>query len=275
MGRKQKRIWVTVVAVLLIVAGWSIWQFRQEVDLPKETLGNVGTEPQTETSGETEPHVQTKPHIQTEPQTETEPFKEAETDSLNPENAVTSLSAGNVDGSCVILYAEQERYIVATASHVMEEKTEKVWFAGQEVPVTGYWKSKDYDLAFLAIEFDGLEGIADLETAKVNIDTYGELKEQGEIHLYGVVAGEKVSQKGTLLNNWIYIEDFGYHMLWGEAQDIKGGMSGGGVFDSNGRLLGILLGSDGKSEIVALPINIIVGEWEQSDLAGTIDIFSN
>lgn len=251
MSKRKKKILVAVVVVLVIVAvGW-IWLIRQEAGLPRESLGNAGTE--------------------TESQEETEPQEETE----SPENTVASLSAGNVDGSCVILYAEKEKYIVATASHVVAGKTEKVWFAGQEVWVRGYWRSKDYDLSFLEIELDNPERIADLETAKINVDTYGETKAQEEIHIYGMVAGEKVYQKGVLLNNWIYIEDFGYHMLWAEAENIKGGMSGGGVFDSKGRLMGMLLGSDGDSQIVALPISILAGEWESSDLAGAIDIFSN
>lgn len=188
---------------------------------------------------------------------------------------VVALSADGVDGSCVILHGENSRYIVATASHVASYKPEKVWFAGKEAVLCGYWKSKDYDLAFLELELENSEDISDLKAASINLEAYEETEPQDEIVLYGVVAGEKVSQKGLLLDNWIYIEDFGYHMLWAQAENVKGGMSGGGVFDGKGRLLGILLGSDGASEIVALPINIIAGEWERSDLAGAIDIFSN
>jgi len=268
MKVKQKRIGFAVVAVLLIVAGWSIWCLVQVPDLSKESSGNVETKVQTEAGQQ----------IGTESQTEN---SGEITESVNPEDAVTSLSVNGVDGSCVILYAEENRYVLATASHVAPKKTGTVFFAGQEVTVTDYRKAPDYDLAFLIVEqIDAAENVnaevfAGLCPAQIDTKAYEESKEQDEILVCGVVAGEKVSQKGTLQSNWIYIEDFGYHMLWAEAENVKGGMSGGGVFDGKGRLLGLLLGSDGKGQIVALPLSIIAGEWENTDFAGTIDIFSN
>lgn len=52
-------------------------------------------------------------------------------------------------------------------------------------------------------------------------------------------------------------------MLWGEMGRMQGGLSGSGVFDGKGRLVGILCGGGGENEIAVLPANMIAAEWKR------------
>ena len=51
-------------------------------------------------------------------------------------------------------------------------------------------------------------------------------------------------------------------MLYGEAAS-KAGMSGTGVFDSGGRLLGMLAGGTDANEIAAVPAAVLEEEYEK------------
>lgn len=254
MSGKQKRIVAVAGTVLLLVL--VLWRGRQETLTPVETADPAETADSAGNSDSVETSVSGEI---------TDPAE-------NLCFCVTSLRADDREGSCVILQKEEENYILATASHVVSKKPETVELAGQEVLLTGYYKSGDYDLAFLAVQTK--DESVNLLPALLDTGAYENVQGGEEIMLCGMAAGEKISQKGELLDKWIYIEDFGYHMLWGKAENIRGGMSGGGVFDRQGRLLGLLLGSGGEDEIVALPLAIMAGEWKRSDFAETIDIFS-
>jgi len=200
----------------------------------------------------------------------------AETDVLSAsvenvsENAVASFVTEDGVGSCIVLYQEDEKILVATASHVAR-KTENVLINGTEAVVTNYWRSPTFDLVYIWVE---TENTLSLESAAPSVKAFNELQEESVISVLGMVANEKVYQQGTVKNCWIYMEDFGYHMLWGEVKGVKGGMSGGGVFDSKGRLIGMLCGGDGDSEIAVLPVSIMKAEWKNSDLELAIDIFA-
>ncbi len=307
MKIRQKRIAVLIVAItsLLIVGIFSGCDGETGIggvvestvspatrhtessdELQRETLPETETAPGTETTSETEtaPGTETAPETETAPGTEMEPGTETTPETETADvvtdylESVAYLKADETDGSCVILHMDENQYIIATACHVAKTGTERVLFAGREVVVTQYWKSPDYDLAFLVITDSNQDNTAEnekLSVAKIVSEDYGKLTEQDKIWVCGVVAGEKVSREGVLLSDWVYVETFGYHMLWAEAENIKGGMSGGGVFNEKGSFLGLLLGNNTEGQVVALPLNIIKGEWERSDLAGTIDIFSN
>ncbi len=289
MKIRQKRIVVLIAAItlLLIVGIFSGCDRDVDSDNVMESTVSQETRPtetsdeqQRETLPETEMEPETETALETETVPETETAQETETADVVTDylESVASLKADDTDGSCVILHMDEKQYIIATACHVAKNGTERVLFAGREVAVTQYWKSPDYDLAFLVITDlnpDNTAGNEKLSVAKIVSEDYGKLTEQDKILVCGVVAGEKVSREGVLLSDWVYVETFGYHMLWAEAENIKGGMSGGGVFNEEGSFLGLLLGNNTEGQVVALPLNIIKGEWERSDLAGTIDIFSN
>jgi hypothetical protein len=68
-------------------------------------------------------------------------------------------------------------------------------------------------------------------------------------------------QRGIIVNPWIFTEDFQQYMIWGTAE-VYPGMSGGGVFDEDGYLLGILCGNNSEGDIAVLPLSIILAQFE-------------
>ena len=66
---------------------------------------------------------------------------------------------------------------------------------------------------------------------------------------------------GIQTQDWIYVEDFGCHMMIGKADAVPG-MSGGGVFDQTGTFLGIICGMDQEGNVAILPASVIASEYE-------------
>lgn len=74
----------------------------------------------------------------------------------------------------------------------------------------------------------------------------------------GIGAGaEVVRYEGYILEPWIYMEDYGQYMIWAQA-GIESGMSGGGLFDDGGRLIGILSGGNEDGELAAVPLSLVL-----------------
>ena len=65
---------------------------------------------------------------------------------------------------------------------------------------------------------------------------------------------------GTVSESWIYVEDFGYHMMIVKAATVPG-MSGGGVFYSDGGFAGIICGVDEAGNVAILPESVILSEY--------------
>ncbi len=276
MGKNKKRTGTipavaSAILLLLLSIGMFVWWLGSEEKPPKSDVGVSKNNESEETWEETSPDP-----LETGDMQESTDRQESVDEDLKSkiEVTVTSLSFGSTDGSCVVWEKQGETYFLLTASHVVSGDGETVRLAEQNVTVNGYWQSPDYDLAFLKVECEQ-GGMSGLQPVLKVADEESGLQAGDEIRVCGVAASEKYLLTGKVLEPWVYMEDFGYHMLWGEVKDTKGGMSGGGVFDSRGRLVGILLGSDGDSQIAVLPLAIIEGEWSNCDLAGTLDISSN
>lgn len=184
-------------------------------------------------------------------------------------------------GNAVLLCENEDCYLLCTAAHVVSSLDKKanenlqIEIGGQRVCVNKLWISDTYDVAFLEIpksidansraKEDLWEGKL---TTGLSQDGYLNLKEGDLLWAWSYFDEEVLNLEIQVKSSWIYIEDFGYHMIWGTAEDSKGGMSGSGVFDREGHLAGILCGGN-ETEVVVLPANIIFGELKNS----SIDIF--
>ena len=75
---------------------------------------------------------------------------------------------------------------------------------------------------------------------------------------------EKVAEdvcKGIVADPWIYMSDYRQHMMLGIGT-VRAGMSGGGVFDNSGRLIGILSGADLMGYLAIVPLSHIMAELQ-------------
>lgn len=180
------------------------------------------------------------------------------------QQAAVWLSCDAGSGNGVLLWAEDGVYVLATAAHVTGQAPENLSVCGMQVRESACCVSAEYDLAFVKFRLPDRESsVLPQQTVRPDEAGYEALKDGDEIRLFGFLGGQGKIYTGSVLNRWIYMEDFGYHMLWGEMGQMHSGLSGSGVFDGSGRLIGILCGGGGQDEIAVLPANIIVAEWER------------
>lgn len=187
-------------------------------------------------------------------------------------SVVVQVEADNLRGSGVLYRNNGENMIVVTAAHVLEqnEGTITITFSdGYSVPCNTFYISATSDLAFLNIP---LQEIPDKNAKKyitVQIDKGAFDSIQGGSEVMFLAEGTTYTSAeepeisayiGTVIDHWIFIEDFNQYMMLIQG-DIEPGMSGGGVFDTTGNFLGILCGESMYGEVAAVPLSIIEAEY--------------
>lgn len=175
-------------------------------------------------------------------------------------------------GNGVLLAQTEGTCVIVTAGHVVQGLEGKsgqelaVEIAGTQATAGKLYVSDTFDVAFVEVPADVLaEPLAEKQSVKLTEEGFTNLKEGDTLCVYSYLQGELTDTYITVNSPWIYIEDFGYHMIWASATDAKGGMSGSGAFDQDGHLVGILCGGN-ENEVAILPMNIILGELKNSSI---------
>lgn len=184
-----------------------------------------------------------------------------------PEQAAVRVSCDAGSGNGVIVWAKGREFVLATAAHVTGREPENVAVDGIPVCDPESYVSTEYDLAFVKFCLPDSESAPLLQEANIDAAGYDALEDGDEIRVFGFLGQEGRWYAGKVLSRWIYMEDFGYHMLWGEMGQMQGGLSGSGVYDGDGRLVGILCGGGGEDEIAVLTMNIIAAQWQRAALS--------
>lgn len=192
-----------------------------------------------------------------------------DTPSEKPEDGLARSVAASVQvladgfrGSGVIYERTEGGMILVTAVHVIPAgcREIRVVFAdGTEAACADYRSAENADCAFLTVEEQELP--PDWRE-RYEVVTKDRAKFDGMQSGDGVFLADDQAENALgcrfamLVESWIYVEDFGSHMmlLSGEAH---GGMSGGGIFAEDGCFLGILCGGNEKGELAALPYSVI------------------
>lgn len=68
---------------------------------------------------------------------------------------------------------------------------------------------------------------------------------------------EPVFYQGQVLEPLVYLEDFGMQMLYGDSA-FRAGMSGCGVFNAEGKYIGMLTGGTDQNEVAAVPVEVVI-----------------
>lgn len=169
-------------------------------------------------------------------------------------------------GNGILWQIEEESVTILTVSHVAGDMV-----PGNTLEIDGnttlaveeVYVSKDFDLAFIRVKWQ--EGATTRSTVRVDMKSFDSIETEDRIYASGSLNNSSYIREGTVISNWIYMEDFGCHMLWGKMPDTVEGMSGSGIFDINGFFSGILCGKTQKEEIAVLPLSIIQTEWKNVD----------
>ena len=187
----------------------------------------------------------------------------------NVKDSVVRIDMGKAYGSGVICWITADGAVIATNRHVLaywQEETGVVrfpqgYYAGARV----LGSSENYDVGFLLVEKEeiGLRAFSGLRSALAD-GIYGGLRVDEEIFCLGAgrEEDEMLLEEAVLKDTDKYIETFGSEMLYGRGF-AREGMSGGGMFDGCGRLIGLLTGGTYQNEIAGVPVTqVLESYWE-------------
>ncbi|MCI8433130.1 MAG: trypsin-like peptidase domain-containing protein [Lachnospiraceae bacterium] len=182
----------------------------------------------------------------------------------NGSGIMVQIGAGDRLGSGVICGVEQDCLVILTAAHVLAgEEAIRVTFAdGLSVVCDDFTCMEVGDAGLLRVKASDIpeENRENYLCAVIDREIFEKTAAGDGCIVMGSrdgVAAE--AYEGVLLDHWIYMEDYGCHMMWVRAEG-KPGMSGGGLFDRQGRLLGILSGENGQGEVAAVPLSLILAQ---------------
>ena len=178
---------------------------------------------------------------------------------------MVQLTAGQYVGSGVIYGAEESSLVIVTAAHVLTDAADgaQVTFVdGWETKAEEFSVSELADLAIVRIPFTEIpqDRLEKYLLANVDKSSYDNLQAGDGCIVMGSRSGvAEDAYEGTVLESWIYMEDYGQYMIWVKAAG-KPGMSGGGLFDRRGHLMGILSGRSEDGEWAVVPLALVLAQ---------------
>lgn len=185
----------------------------------------------------------------------------------NGSGMMVQIGAGSQLGSGVIYGTEGEQLLILTAAHVLEEAEAslRVTFAdGFSVVCDDFSRLDMGDIGLIWVDTSEIPGES-LEIylcANVDKESFDGVEPGAGCIVMGSRTGVAAeAYEGTVLEPWIYMEDYGQYMIWVKAEG-KPGMSGGGLFDRQGHFLGILSGGNEDGELAVVPLSIILAALE-------------
>lgn len=218
-------------------------------------------------------------------------FKEAY-DTRAASLGVVKIVCGDFRGSGVVIAQDEEGLVIVSAKHLlMYDVRAEVSFVGMESgenvagDVIGY--SASYDLAFLHVPLSALPAkladdaknmcamgnesdrtwaaMSDVSGQQAVIrtdDAYRELQAGDSIVQIGLSENAELEYyMGVAQAKEVMISDYNACMLLNECY-AEAGMSGGGAFDENGRLVGIIIAGDAQGT-VCMPMTTVLEEYRE------------
>lgn len=188
----------------------------------------------------------------------------------NVKNCVVRVCMGKAHGSGLIWKFTPDRVIIATNKHVLsywqEEDSYLYFLQGHYMDAKIIGVSEEYDVGFLAVENDQFtyRELEQLRSVPLHLPAYEQLVQGEEIFCVGAGSevGELLSYEAQLEDPRRYIADFDAYMLYGYGF-ARTGMSGGGIFDGYGNLIGMVTGGTLQNEIAGVPLTDLMRVYEE------------
>lgn len=168
-------------------------------------------------------------------------------------------------GSGVIFGIHNDELLILTAAHVIEDAKEEADVYFRDGYIIGCDKvriSDMADLGILYVDCDEIpqENLQQYLCARVDKRKFDALTKGDGCIAMGCRSGVAAeAYEGKILDTWIYMEDYQQYMIWARAPG-KQGMSGGGLFDQEGYLIGILSGVNEEDELAVVPLSFVLAE---------------
>lgn len=188
----------------------------------------------------------------------------------NVRDSVVRIDMENAYGSGVIFQMTGDGVIIATNRHVLEywrDEAGVVWFPqGFYVSARALGSAQSCDVGFLKVDNSeiGIETLLTLRNVTADEEVYAALSEGDAAFCLGAdrTEGEVVYQEARVGETKRYIDVFGGEMLYlyGFAKE---GMSGGGIFDGYGHLIGLLAGGTWQNEVAGVPVDQVLQAYRE------------
>lgn len=196
--------------------------------------------------------------------------RNADTERNEGNSYVLKIETPYLSGQGVLYSCEGENAYILTAGHMMlgmnigTECDVTFGVSGDTKKATLLYLSENADIAILQAAKDDFKRA---KPAAFEVSRYDALKEGDTVRFLCYEEGMDVeATEGTVTDIWIYLDDFGINMMLVEAET-HSGMSGCGVYDTEGYLVGILCGSsEDGTEAAILPLSIIRSEIMQAGI---------
>lgn len=179
----------------------------------------------------------------------------------NVKDCVVRVIMGNAYGSGILWELTADSVVIVTNRHVLAywQAVDSCLLLGRgyyvEAEILGI--SEQYDVGFLTVDNGQFtyEELEELRSAAVEPEAYGQLEQGDEIFCVGAgpEAGEMLFHEAVLEDSMRYIADFEAVMLYGYGY-ARTGMSGGGLFDGCGHLIGMVTGGTPQNEVAGVPL---------------------
>lgn len=197
-----------------------------------------------------------------------EPSVDAEDGLTRMLTTAVQIRAGGLSGSGVIYGETEGGLVMLTAAHVMADAAagaSVTFYDGYEISSWVFWIFPDVDCAFLVIPYEELpqDWTDRYLTAEKDRSAFDTLKKEDGLFLADPENENEFGYRFALLvENWIYVQDFGQYMML-LSGDVDAGMSGCGVFDESGCFLGILCGENEEGELAVMPYSVVEAKFIQ------------
>lgn len=188
----------------------------------------------------------------------------------NVQEGVVRLIMGNAYGSGVVFRLTADAVIVATNRHVLEywDDAEGIvrFPKGYFVSAVSLGSAEDCDVGFLRVENSEfpMETLLTLRSVPLDEEVCDGLAGGTPVFCLGAdrTVGETVYQEAVVEEPLKYIADFDGDMLYCRGF-AKEGMSGGGIFDGYGHLIGLLAGGTYQNEIAGVPLGDVLAAYRE------------
>lgn len=180
-------------------------------------------------------------------------------------SATVMITVGDYRASGVIIGKDDKEMTIASVAHLMSGYDQGiVRFASGDVGFADVFCCDEAsDIAILSIRKEDCdEAFYDsIHTALIDLEAYERLTDGDEV----ILAGSSVNvaanvMKGTFKAKDYYVPEYDQYLMYLYADAFEG-MSGGGVVNLNGELMGLVCAASDNSEVLCIPVTDIINKW--------------
>lgn len=181
-------------------------------------------------------------------------------------NSIVKIDMGEISGSGVVFTIDEDEIVIVSSGHLLEQYDSGIVTFSNGAIAVGWVQgiSSASDVGFMTVLISDLdeEKTSRIETVKYDLEYFEKITDGTEIFQVGSTSGVAADfYLGSISAKEWYFEEFDSYMLYNFCKATPG-MSGGGCFTNDGKLIGLVSGSY-MEESCALPLPAIIEAYEE------------